>query len=73
MLIGEVQTEIQIISAPALNFGFRLAAFMRIGGAGFYLRYVSGSGSITANGVFYSDTSVSSSCRGLRPVLQVAK
>ena len=38
----------------------------------FYLRYVSGS-SITASNVFYSTTYTYSSCRGLRPVLQVSK
>ena len=39
----------------------------------FTLRCVSGSGSITASGGFNSDTGDGSSCRGLRPVLQVAK
>ena len=39
----------------------------------FYLRFVSGSGAITTGTVFGSDTYVYSSCRGLRPVLQVAK
>ena len=38
----------------------------------FYLRCVSGS-SITASGVFGSDTGTNSICRGLRPVLQVSK
>ena len=47
-------------------------------GAGWYyayfgLRFVSSSGSIIANGVSGSDTSVGSWCRGLRPVLQVVK
>ena len=41
-------------------------------GSYFYLRFVSGS-SITASGVFYSDTGAYSLCRGLRPVLQVSK
>ncbi len=41
--------------------------------ANFLLRCVSSSGSITADYVFLSTTDVLSSCRGLRPVLQVAK
>ncbi len=41
--------------------------------AGFDLRYVSSSGSVTSSGVFYSSTGDDSSCRGLRPVLQVEK
>ena len=41
--------------------------------ARFRLRYVSSSDSITAELVFHSGTGVYSSCRGLRPVLQVAK
>ena len=40
--------------------------------SGFSLRFVSGS-SITASYVFYSNTGTGSSCRGLRPVLQVSK
>ena len=39
----------------------------------FYLRYVTASGTIGYNGVFYSGTGTDSSCRGLRPVLQVEK
>ena len=39
----------------------------------FYLRCVSSSGSIVSNYVIASNTDVDSSCRGLRPVLQVAK
>ena len=39
----------------------------------FSLRFVSSSGAITADYVFYSYTGVNSSCRGLRPVLQVSK
>ena len=42
-------------------------------GAGFYWRFVSSSGSITSSIMYYSGTNVSSSCSGLRPVLQVAK
>ena len=42
-------------------------------GAGFFLRYVSSSGLVAPGRVFNSDTGVSSSCRGLRPVLQVFK
>ncbi len=42
------------------------------GGSGFSLRFVSGS-SITTSSVFYSDAYAYSSCRGLRPVLQVSK
>ena len=42
-------------------------------GAYFDLRYVSGSGSFATGNVFYSFPSVDSSCRGLRPVLQVSK
>ena len=41
--------------------------------AGFDLRYVSSSGSVTSSGVFYSSIGDDSSCRGLRPVLQVVK
>ena len=41
--------------------------------ASFYLRCVSSSGSITQGGVLSSGVYVDSSCRGLRPVLQVAK
>ena len=41
-------------------------------GSYFTLRYVSGS-SIAASYVFYSNTYTYSSCRGLRPVLQVSK
>ena len=41
--------------------------------ASFSLRFVSGSGSITPYLVFSSNTGVGSSCRGLRPVLQVSK
>ena len=41
--------------------------------AHFYFRYVSSSGSIRQGIVFGSNISVSSSCRGLRPVLQVVK
>ena len=41
--------------------------------AGFRLRFVSGSGSFAADIVFSSSTGVNSSCRGLRPVLQVSK
>ena len=39
----------------------------------FILRVVSSSGSLTAYRVFSSNTDVHSSCRGLRPVLQVSK
>ncbi len=42
-------------------------------GANFRLRFVSSSGAITANNVFVSNSYVDSSCRGLRPVLQVSK
>ena len=41
--------------------------------AGFGFRFVSGSGSIAPGFVFSSSTGVYSSCRGLRPVLQVSK
>ena len=41
-------------------------------GSNFNLRYVSG-GSITASYVFGSGTGTGSTCRGLRPVLQVSK
>ena len=41
--------------------------------ADFYLRFVSSSGSITSYYVFGSNPDVGSSCRGLRPVLQVSK
>ena len=41
-------------------------------GSYFYLRCVSGS-SINASGLFYSSAGTNSSCRGLRPVLQVSK
>ena len=41
-------------------------------GSNFRLRYVSGS-SIDTSYLFISDTSTGSSCRGLRPVLQVSK
>lgn len=39
----------------------------------FYLRYVATSGTICCNNVFNSNTDANSSCRGLRPVLQVEK
>lgn len=39
----------------------------------FNLRGVTASGAFGGNGVFYSYTYVGSSCRGLRPVLQVSK
>ena len=39
----------------------------------FSLRYVAASGTISDDSVFYSNTGVNSSCRGLRPVLQVEK
>ena len=42
-------------------------------GGSFGLRCVTASGAISYNGVFNSDTYSGSSCRGLRPVLQVEK
>ena len=42
-------------------------------GAGFYLRYVSGDGSLNPYNVFYSGTRVYSASCGLRPVLVVEK
>ena len=42
-------------------------------GAGFYLRYVSDSGSLGTGSVFYSISDVISPCFGLRPVLVVEK
>ena len=41
--------------------------------ADFYLRYMTGSGSFGASGVFYSNSGTNSLSRGLRPVLQVSK
>lgn len=41
--------------------------------ANFRFRYMSGSGSISTGYVFISTTGFSSSCYGLRPVLQVSK
>ena len=40
--------------------------------ARFILRYMSGSGTFSTSGVFYSRAGTSSHCRGLRPVLQVS-
>ena len=42
-------------------------------GAGFSLRFVSGSGSLSARRVFHSNPRVGSACFGLRPVLVVKK
>ena len=42
-------------------------------GSDFHLRYVTTSGTISRNYVFFSGTITYSSCRGLRPVLQVEK
>ena len=41
--------------------------------AGFYFRYMSGSGSISTSDVFRSNTGIGSYCYALRPVLQVSK
>ena len=61
------------ISAGAEFWVSSRCAYAKWNYADFRLRFVSSSGSITSNVVFGSSDYVSSSCRGLRPVLQVSK